>query len=88
MGELLSSMGLYPFMFRGQISDFNLATSSGYYYFQGNVLNSPFADGRGWGVLEVIAEQIYPVRKVYSYTDKKAYISIGDDDSWHSISEQ
>ena len=51
------------------------------------MLNSPFADGRGWGVLEVLAEGPYPVRKVYSYTDKKTYINIGeDDDSWHLIS--
>ena len=87
MGGRITALNIITFIYREQIYDFKSATSSGYYYFQGAVLNSPFADGRGWGVLEVLAEGPYPVRKVYSYTDKKTYINIGeDDDSWHLIS--
>lgn len=52
LGGLLDNLGLFPFMYRGIISDANLAVDNGWYEIFGNISNAPFS--QSWGPLFVI----------------------------------
>lgn len=52
LGGLFTNLKLFPFMYRGRVSDANLAVDNGWYEIYGNISNAPFT--QSWGPLFVI----------------------------------
>lgn len=67
LGELLTSLKLYPFMYKGIVSDANLAVDNGWYEIFGDISNAPFT--QSWGPLFVIG---------HSYKVQFAFYSVSD----------
>ena len=60
-------MKLFPFMYRGRVSDANLAVDNGWYEIFGDISNAPFTSS--WGPLFVIG---------HSYKVQFAFYSVSD----------
>ena len=52
LGGLFTNLKLFPFMYRGRVSDANLAVDNGWYEIFGDISNAPFT--QSWGPLFVI----------------------------------
>lgn len=78
VGELLSSLELYPFMNRGTVKDFNTATKSGMYLIGDVGRKYPGNPGIEYGTLEVFApddgRSTFVTQIAHNiYTPKKSY---------------
>ena len=78
MGELLSSNGIFPYMNRGIVKDFNTATKSGMYLIGDMGKKYPGNPGIEYGTLEVFApgtgRDTYVTQIAHNiYTPKKSY---------------
>ena len=95
MGELLSSNGIFPFMNRGIVKDFNTATKSGMYLIGDVGRKYPGNPGIEYGTLEVfapddgistfvtqIAHNIYIPNKSYRRTFSR---TTGEDVEWIEV---
>lgn len=67
LGELFTNLKLFPFMYRGRVSDANLAVDNGWYEIFGDISNAPFT--QSWGPLFVIG---------HSYKVQFAFYSVSD----------
>lgn len=67
LGELFTNLKLFPFMYRGRVSDANLAVDNGWYEIFGDISNDPFT--QSWGPLFVIG---------HSYKVQFAFYSVSD----------
>jgi len=67
LGELFTNLKLFPFMYRGRVSDANLAVDNGWYEIFGDISNAPFT--QSWGPLFVIGN---------SYKIQFAFYSVSD----------
>ena len=63
LGELFTNLKLFPFMYRGRVSDANLAVDNGWYEIFGDISNAPFT--QSWGPLFVIGNS-YKVQFAFS----------------------
>ena len=78
VGGLLSSLNLYPFMNRGQVTDFNTATKAGMYIIIDAGRKFPGNPGIEYGTLEVFApysgSATYVTQVAHNiYIPKKSY---------------
>lgn len=67
LGELFTNLKLFPFMYRGRVSDANLAVDNGWYEIFGGISNAPFT--QSWGPLFVVG---------HSYKVQFAFYSVSD----------
>ena len=67
LGGLFTNLKLFPFMYRGRVSDANLAVDNGWYEIFGDISNAPFT--QSWGPLFVIG---------HSYKVQFAFYSVSD----------
>ena len=67
LGELFTNLKLFPSMYRGRVSDANLAVDNGWYEIFGDISNAPFT--QSWGPLFVIG---------HSYKVQFAFYSVSD----------
>lgn len=67
LGELFTNLKLFPFMYRGRVSDANLAVDNGWYEIFGNISNAPFT--QSWGPLFVIGNSYKVQFAFYSVSD-------------------
>lgn len=68
LGELFTSLSLFPFMYRGIVSDANLAVYNGWYEIFGNISNAPFS--QSWGPLFVVGKSYKVQFAFYSVSDR------------------
>ena len=83
--ELLSSLGLFPFMYRGRIIDVDLATENGCYEMYGGVSNAPFS--QSWGPLIVAGNAIKCQFAIHNVSDSFGlYVrALGSVHGWKQI---
>ena len=67
LGELFTNLKLFPFMYRGRVSDANLAVDNGWYEIFGDISNAPFT--QSWGPLFVIGNSYKVQFAFYSVSD-------------------
>lgn len=67
LGELFTNLKLFPFMYRGRVSDANLAVDNGWYEIFGDISNAPFT--QSWGPLLVIGNSYKVQFAFYSVSD-------------------
>ena len=67
LGELFTNLKLFPFMYRGRVSDANLAVDNGWYEIFGDISNAPFI--QSWGPLFVIGNSYKVQFAFYSVSD-------------------
>lgn len=67
LGGLFTNLKLFPFMYRGRVSDANLAVDNGWYDIFGDISNAPFT--RSWGPLFVIGNSYKVQFAFYSVSD-------------------
>lgn len=67
LGGLFTSLSLFPFMYRGIVSDANLAVDNGWYEIFGNISNAPFS--QSWGPLFVVGKSYKVQFAFYSVSD-------------------
>lgn len=86
MGGLIGNLGLFPFMYRGRITDLDLATENGFYEIFGAVSNAPFL--QSWAPLAVIGNQYKLQIAAYSVSDGfKLYVrQLNNSIGWKQIS--
>ena len=81
VGGLLSSLKLYPFMFRGDCNDFNDATDNGYYQVSSSSTPSLPKGAYGYGTLVVIGSE-FQIQLYIPDTYGKIYKRNKYKDSW------
>lgn len=86
LGELFTSLKLFPFMERGSVSDLNTATNNGYYNLTGSVSNFPIENM--WTTMLVIGGA-YKIQVVFNVTNdiselyiRKYYLSDNTFTKW------
>lgn len=86
MGGLLGNLGLFPFMYRGRITDLDLATENGFYEMYGPVSNAPFF--QSWAPLVVIGNKYKLQIAILSISDNfKLYArQLNNSFGWKQIS--
>lgn len=89
MGGLLGNLELFPFMYRGMISqdsDFNLLPYDGYYKME-NCTISPNGPGIGWGVLVYITTNGHYKLQIATNNKDTIMIRLGDSNfrEWKTI---
>lgn len=67
LGGLFTNLKLFPFMYRGRVSDANLAVDNGWYEIFGDISNAPFT--QSWGPLFVIGNSYKVQFAFYSVSD-------------------
>jgi len=67
LGGLFTNLKLFPFMYRGRVSDANLAVDNGWYEIFGGISNAPFT--QSWGPLFVIGNSYKVQFAFYSVSD-------------------
>lgn len=67
LGKLFTNLKLFPFMYRGRVSDANLAVDNGWYEIFGDISNAPFT--QSWGPLFVIGNSYKVQFAFYSVSD-------------------
>ena len=67
LGGLFTNLELFPFMYRGRVSDANLAVDNGWYEIFGDISNAPFT--QSWGPLFVIGNSYKVQFAFYSVSD-------------------
>lgn len=91
LGELMNSLGLFPFMFRGIMTNrsYNDLIETGYYKIQDNMIDGP---GTYWGILVVfndsdqITQVFYPNIDSAEISTRKGSINNFAKSAWRSIS--
>lgn len=91
LGELMNSLGLFPFMFRGIITNrsYNDLNETGYYKIQDNMIDGP---STYWGTLVVfndsdqITQVFYPNIDSAEISTRKGSINNFAKSAWRSIS--
>lgn len=86
MGELLGNLELFPFMYRGRITNLDLATENGFYEIFGSVSNAPFS--QSWAPLVVIGNYYKLQIAAYTVSDNfKLYVrQLNNSIGWKQIS--
>lgn len=91
LGELMNSLGLFPFMFRGIMTNrsYNDLIETGYYKIQDNMIDGP---STYWGILVVfndsdqITQVFYPNIDSAEISTRKGSINNFAKSAWRSIS--
>ena len=91
LGELMNSLGLFPFMFRGIMTNrsYNDLIKTGYYKIQENMIDGP---STYWGTLvvfndsEQITQVFYPNTDSAEISTRKGYINSFVKSAWRIIS--
>lgn len=91
LGELMNSLGLFPFMFRGIMTNrsYNDLIETGYYKIQDNMIDGP---STYWGILVVfndsdqITQVFYPNIDSAKISTRKGSINNFAKSAWRSIS--
>lgn len=91
LGELMNSLGLFPFMFRGIMTNrsYNDLIETGYYKIQDNMIDGP---STYWGTLVVfndsahITQVFYPNIDSAEISTRKGSINNFAKSAWRSIS--
>lgn len=91
LGELMNSLGLFPFMFRGIMTNrsYNDLIKTGYYKIQDNMIDGP---STYWGTLVVfydsdqITQVFYPNIDSAEISTRKGSINNFAKSAWRSIS--
>ena len=81
VGGLLSSLKLYPFMFRGDCNDFNDATENGYYQVSSSSTPNLPKGAYGYGTLVVTGSE-FQIQLYIPDTYGKIYKRNKYKDSW------
>lgn len=85
LGGLMTTNEIFPFMYRGRITDANLATETGYYEIFGEISNVPFS--QSWGPLLVFGKNYKVQIAAASVSDSfKLYTrQLGSNIGWKGI---
>lgn len=86
MGELLSSLNLYPLQDRGTGSDANSCTEMGTYLVSGSIYNGPSGEDSAtlFGLLSVFKSntRILQILNDTNYSNPTLYIRTGENNNW------
>ena len=88
VGGLMGNLGKFPFMYRGVISDLDLAGETGFYNMAGTVSNAPFS--QSWAPLVVIGNSYRLQIAALNVSDAfRLYVRLlGSNHGWKQITFQ